>query len=406
MVQALPSLQLVGQDEGGSQVSPGSTTVLPHRAEQSESVTALQPVGQQPSPPMQVLMVVWLQATLQLAALPVSWSMVQALPSLQLFGQEKDGSQVSPGSTTSLPHRAEQSESVRALQPVGQHASPPVQVVMVVWLQATLQLAALPVSWSMVQALPSLQLVGQEAEGSQVSPGSTTSLPQRAEQSESVLASHPTGQQLSPEVQVLMVVWLQATLQLAALPVSWSMVQALPSPQVVGQEAEGSQVSPGSTVLLPQLAEQSPSVLALHPAGQHRSPEVQLLMVVWLQATLQLAALPVSWSMVQALPSPQVVGQEAEGSQVSPGSTTLLPQLAEQSASRRPLHAVGQHPSPAAQVVMAVWRQAASQVAALPVISSMVHALPSLQVPGQDDIGSQVSPGSNVPLPQVGAGAQ
>jgi hypothetical protein len=31
----------------------------------------LQPVGQQLSPPVQVLMVLWLQATLQLAALPV-----------------------------------------------------------------------------------------------------------------------------------------------------------------------------------------------------------------------------------------------------------------------------------------------------------------------------------------------
>jgi hypothetical protein len=69
-------------------------------------------------------------------------------------------------------------------------------------------------------------------------------------------------------------------LQLAALPVIWSMVQALPSLQVVGQEEEGSQVSPGSTTLLPHWAEQSESLTALQPVGQQLSPEVQLLMVV------------------------------------------------------------------------------------------------------------------------------
>jgi hypothetical protein len=45
---------------------------------------------------------------------------------------------------------------------------------------------------------------------------------------------------------------------------------------------------------LPQVGEQSESVLALHPAGQQPSPEVQVVMDVWLQATLQFALLPVS----------------------------------------------------------------------------------------------------------------
>jgi hypothetical protein len=40
----------VGQDAAGSQVSPGSTTLLPQLALQSLSLTALQPEGQQPSP--------------------------------------------------------------------------------------------------------------------------------------------------------------------------------------------------------------------------------------------------------------------------------------------------------------------------------------------------------------------
>ena len=72
------------------------------------------------------------------------------------------------------------------------------------------------------------------------------------------------------------------------------MVQVLSSSQLVRQVAGGSQVSPGSTTPLPQVGEQSESVLALHPAGQQPSPEVQVVMDVWLQATLQFALLPVS----------------------------------------------------------------------------------------------------------------
>jgi hypothetical protein len=71
MMQALPSLQEVGQDDAGSQVSPGSTTPLPQDGEQSESLLAVHPAGQQPSPETQVVMEVWLQVTLQLALLPV-----------------------------------------------------------------------------------------------------------------------------------------------------------------------------------------------------------------------------------------------------------------------------------------------------------------------------------------------
>jgi len=67
----LPSVQEVGHEEAGSQVSPPSTTPLPQLGEQSESALALHPAGQQPSPATQVVMEVWLQATLQLALLPV-----------------------------------------------------------------------------------------------------------------------------------------------------------------------------------------------------------------------------------------------------------------------------------------------------------------------------------------------
>ena len=71
MMQALPSLQEVGQEDAGSQVSPASTTPLPQVGEQSESVLAVHPAGQQPSPATQVVMEVWLQATLQFVLLPV-----------------------------------------------------------------------------------------------------------------------------------------------------------------------------------------------------------------------------------------------------------------------------------------------------------------------------------------------
>jgi hypothetical protein len=83
---------------------------------------------------------------------------------------------------------------------------------------------------------------------------------------------------------------------------------------------------------------------------------------------LQFAALPVSWSVVHAFPSSQLVGHESGGSHVSLASTVPLPQLAEQSVSVVASQAVGQQPSPATQVSMELWLQEMSQVAELPVI--------------------------------------
>ena len=71
------------------------------------------------------------------------------------------------------------------------------------------------------------------------------------------------------------------------------MVQGSLSSQLVGQEAGGSQVSPFSTAPLPQVGEQSRSVLALHLARQQPSAAPQVVMAVWVQATLQVALLPV-----------------------------------------------------------------------------------------------------------------
>jgi hypothetical protein len=194
----------------------------------------------------------------------------------------------------------------------------------------------------------------------------------------------------------------QAALQLAALPVSVSVVHELPSSQEVGHDDCGSQVSPGSTIPFPQDAEQSSSVVPSQVAGQHPSALVQAVMGGYEQAALQLAALPVSVSVVHELPSSHEVGQDEGGSQVSPGSSTPLPQLAGQSLSEFASQPAGQQPSPAVQVVIGVEVHWASQLAALPVSVSVVQALPSSQDVGQEDGGSQVSPDSTTPLPHWG----
>ena len=88
---------------------------------------------------------------------------------------------------------------------------------------------------------------------------------------------------------------------------------------------------------------------------------------------MQAATLPLSTSAVQASPSLQLFGQFAGGSQVSPDSTTPFPQLGEQSVSVREVHPAGQHPSPPRHIVTSEWLQAAEQLAALPVMTSVVH---------------------------------
>src|SRR2546421_148222 len=68
------------------------------------------------------------------------------------------------------------------LQPAGQHWSPPRQVRIALCEHFAVHELALPVSTSVVQALPSLgQLLGQVPGGSQVSPFSIMPLPQPAQ---------------------------------------------------------------------------------------------------------------------------------------------------------------------------------------------------------------------------------
>ncbi len=106
----------------------------------------------------------------------MSRSAVQAWPSLQDVGQLP--SHVSPVCSTPSPQDAEQSLSRLALQPAGQHWSLLVHAVRTSWSQLAVHCAADPRSWSTVQGLLSLQLVGQLP--SQVSCASTMPSPQVA----------------------------------------------------------------------------------------------------------------------------------------------------------------------------------------------------------------------------------
>ena len=255
-----------------------------------------------------------------------------------------------------------------------------------------MQFSAEPVFESMLQALPSLQLSGQSP--SQVSPASVILFPQLTEQSSSTVESQPAGQQPSAAAHSVICWWLHATLQFSLEPVMVSMVQAVPSLQPSAQSP--SQVSPVSTAPLPQLAEQSLSVLALQAAGQQPSSSAQAVISAKLQATLQFSGEPVFVSVVQALPSSHSVGQSP--SQVSPGSLMSLPQEVEQSSSTLASQPTGQQPSALTHSEICWWPQAMLQLATEPVAVSMVQALPSLQSAGQSP--SQVSPGSVMSLPQ------
>jgi len=118
-------------------------------------------------------------------------------------------------------------------------------------------------------------------------------------------------------------------LHCAAEPETESAVHATLSLQLAGQLP--SQVSPCSTIVFPQVGPQSLSTADVHPVGQQPSPDVQAVTGTLAHCALQLLALPVSVSAVQALESSHEVGQLP--SQVSPASTTPLLQVAEQSSS-------------------------------------------------------------------------
>jgi hypothetical protein len=92
-----------------SQVSRGSTKLFPHVDEQSLSIEKLQPLGQQPSPPIHALTSSFTHCALQAADDPSSVLRVHAMPSSQIVGHAPGmpaaimRSQVSPVSITPLP---------------------------------------------------------------------------------------------------------------------------------------------------------------------------------------------------------------------------------------------------------------------------------------------------------------
>ena len=182
-----------------SQSSEPSRTPFPHIALQSLSLFAFAPVGQQPSPPLAVVMGVCEHARLQLSALPELESFVHGMPSSQEVGQLP--SQSSEPSRTSLPQIALQSLSLFAFVLGGQQPSPPFAAVIATCEHATLHCSGVPVFRSVVHALPSSHELGQGLSlllGSHSSGASTMPSPQLLEQSESCAWVHPLAQQPSP----------------------------------------------------------------------------------------------------------------------------------------------------------------------------------------------------------------
>lgn len=375
-VQASPSSQVSAQAPGNpaviarSHCSPASTTPSPQIGEQSGSLAAVQPSGQQESPPTQAVMGLTTQAALQVAGSPRTLEVAHepVAGQVPVFGQDPStaSSQVSTGgSTTPLPQTAAQSASTASVPPGGQQPSPATNAVTARCWQFAAHVPA-ETSRSVVQGSPSSQLVGQ-APGvpagiavSQASPGWTAPSPQVGEQSGSSSAVHPAGQQPSlTGPQLVMGVSVQAAEQ--ARPVNTSCRQTegdggqpLGLGQAPGPAACVSQVSPGSTMPSPQVAAQSLSVARVAPVGQQPSPEIADLIRSWTQVAWQPE--PTRKSVVQGLPSSQVVGQlpgAGGGMPTSQVSTLPLwtwrtpsPHRAGQSPSTALVAPGGQQPSP------------------------------------------------------------
>jgi hypothetical protein len=189
-----PSGHDVGQSP--SQISPGSTTRLPHCGRQSLSFFAFAPAGQQPSPPFGDVMGAFVQTALHCAALPVSFPLMHASSWSHVLGQLP--SQTSGGSTTSFPQDDEQSLSLLAFAPLGQHPSPPFAAVIATLVHFAVHCVGEPDSKSPVHGSWSSHDVGQSP--SQISGGSIVPLPQVGEQSVSVFIVSPGKQQPSPAV--------------------------------------------------------------------------------------------------------------------------------------------------------------------------------------------------------------
>ena len=115
-------------------------------------------------------------------------------------------------------------------------------------------------------------------------------------QSLSLLLSQPGAQHESPFAQAVIGVVAHAALQFAELPISVPAEQ-IGAGQATGQDSGGSHVSLPSTVPLPQVVEQSLSVLGEQPAGQQPSPPSQAV-------TARQASVPPSVCFAVSLPQP------------------------------------------------------------------------------------------------------
>jgi hypothetical protein len=228
-----------------------------------------------------------------------------------MFGHELGQlpSHCSPASTTPLPQTGVQSLSLSELQvpepPPGQQLSPFTHAVTVLpfWHDAAHVPPPTSVrSWQPIGGHD----IGHEESGSQVSPDSTTPLPQLAGQSTSRLASdvlQPGGQQPSAVVPLhAFCVVVHLKLQVAGDPEGVTTSQQFgPGAQELGHVEGGSHVSPAVVSMNPSPhPAQSESLPAVHPAGQHWSlPAVEHVFGAWLQTTLHVDALPVCVSVVQ-----------------------------------------------------------------------------------------------------------
>jgi hypothetical protein len=261
-------------------------TPFPHTGWQSLSFVWFAPTGQQPSFAADVRITSCVHWTEQ--PLPVMPSLVHANKSPHVAAVGQRPSQRSPASTILLPQIGSQSLSLLAFAPLGQQPSSFFGAVIGTFVHALLQLFALPVSRSVVQALPSSQVVGQgicALFGSHTSPASIVPLPQLAEQSLSVAFVHVEGQQPSPDMHSTIGCMLHCAVHAAASPSTTAFKQAFNDTHVaaVGHISTGSHASPASIEPLPQLERQSVSLFASAPSGQQPSPESNSVIVEGVQ---------------------------------------------------------------------------------------------------------------------------
>ena len=156
---------------------------------------------------------------------PMSFSRVQTSPSSgQVVGQLPGGSQVSPIPMRRSLQAGAQSLSVSAVHPEGQQPSPVRHPVMRTCEQVRVHASTDPSARSTVHASRSSHERGQ-APGlpavirrSQLSVPPTTPSPQMTEQSESLDAVQPAGQQPSPEAQPVMGDETHRALHISAAP--------------------------------------------------------------------------------------------------------------------------------------------------------------------------------------------